>query len=319
MTAPSINPPTPPYLADTTIHEIFREENFTDPTPRPSYPEGLPLTAAQYHQLAPALRLASKFLTNSACLPWWTTLILSTPVTDAHTQRAYLPRVASTPETRARAQHALRGFASRVRFRFPKLDFYTRDAYGMSKPVGDAVLITLHGAHLDHLKSEAFAAAPESRRLCFFAHVALTLVHEVAHGVAGLAHGPGAEPFHGVDEPEAEMGSSWEWFVFNGKMQPLNGMRTAERGLVWWCWVDVQTHFQATLRQDLRFWGVYMAWVEGLFRELTWRKVEALGMGEMEVRTCGDRARSCYDREGYWGEIYRMRRGRGAAVEGEAG
>lgn len=102
------------------------------------------------------------------------------------------------------------------------------------------------------------------------------------------------------------MGSSWETFLFQGKIQPLNGVRSAAKGIVWWEWRERHGHYDGSLLREQWYWGVYMVWIEALFRELTWRKVDALGLREIEMRTCGDRARSSFDLYGwsYWHHIH---------------
>ena len=107
--------------------------------------------------------------------------------------------------------------------------------------------------------------------------------------ISRVVHGR-PEPFHGLNEPDIEMGSSWEQFLFGGKIHPLNGDRKVAKGLVWWSWFD-----DYPADAVLRYQGVYMAWVESMFQDSTWRKVERLGITEIKVRTCGDRARWAVD------------------------
>ena len=303
MTAPSINAPTPPYLQDTPIHDFFSQDNILGPIEGDKY--GTSLFPEQYEEIAPALRLASKLITNTACLPWWTTLCLSKVEVDSTTQRRYLPRVEPTPLNRDQVRQRLNQVARRVRIRFTKP--FVVDAYAATDLVDDMLVIKIHQDSLHYIQ-KGLPTDNESRRLCFYFQLATTLVHEAAHCVFRTVHGEHQrpEPYHGLREPESEMGSSWENFICMGKVQPLNGLRSAAKGIVWWRWEDPQRHYNEDILREPRFWGVYMAWIEALFQELTWRKVDRLGLKEIEMRTCGDRARWGYDEEGYWREKNRI-------------
>lgn len=102
------------------------------------------------------------------------------------------------------------------------------------------------------------------------------------------------------------MGAAMESFLFQGKVRPLNGLRSAAKGMVWRDWNEMHVHYDGSLLGEQWYWGIYMVWIEGLFQELTWRKVDALGMKEIEMRVCGDRARSPFDMYGlsYWNHTH---------------
>lgn len=317
MTASTRDAPTAPYLQDTDIHPIFQEDNWTRPTGTPMRDEyGVTTYRKPWEDIGPALRLASKFLTTDACLSWWTTLCLSEVTNDPATQRRYLPQIASTPHTRARVRQALLDLAPSVRFRFADIGDYT---YATHKRQNNLSIITLQVDHLlylippenaDSSVLSAFARAHESRRLSFFTHLAMTLVHEVAHAVCRTSYAAEIlterfhEPFHGLTEPENEVGVSWENFLFRGRTGSLNGLCSASKGLVWWQWHQGQGHPASGALRENWYWGVYMVWIEALFEELTWRKVERLGLKEIKMRTCGDRARASFDRDGWIYEEY---------------
>ncbi|KAI4127582.1 MAG: hypothetical protein LQ347_004541, partial [Umbilicaria vellea] len=204
----------------------------------------------------------------------------------------------------------LTDLAPRVRLRFAGLSDYG-DANPHSdhryRPDEDLNIIRLHANHLLYMRradptvpTSRLDRANPSQRLCFFYHFAVCLVHEVAHAVCRRRHDHTLdEPFHALSDPEEEMGSSWETFLFQGKMATLNGLQNASKGLVWWRWRERHGHYDGGSLNEEWYWGVYMVWIEALFRELTWRKVDALGLREIEMRTCGDRARYSYDLEGW--------------------
>ncbi|KAI4114302.1 MAG: hypothetical protein LQ345_004898 [Seirophora villosa] len=86
------------------IHPLFRPSNF--PTLPPHH----------HRLLAPALTLASRFLTSPATLPWWLPTLLSRPPVPHPTVRAatVLAPVPDTPPARAAAAAALRARAEDV-------------------------------------------------------------------------------------------------------------------------------------------------------------------------------------------------------------
>ncbi|KAA6413339.1 MAG: hypothetical protein FRX48_03085 [Lasallia pustulata] len=234
MTAPSINPPQPPYLPNTAIHPIFSRTNCTDPID-PIH--GIAFTPAQYDQLYPAIALASKFLTTASCLPWWVRLCLSTIAFDPATSRHHLRPVPATLATLDATRLHLLQHAPRIRIRFAHPGQYaTARIYAQTTiPTRTLILITLRHDHLRYLTSGAgLARASEPQRLCFFFHVAQLLVHEAAHAIAhALPDAPLVEPYHDLSEPEAEFGSSWENSAFGGRAQALSGDCKVAKGARW--------------------------------------------------------------------------------------
>lgn len=138
--------------------------------------------------------------------------------------------------------------------------------------------IALSTAFLDFLLSGTEAVAPLAQKLRFRLLLAVSVLHEVAHGVWMLRvasegvgfRGGGGEPLHGLGEVEAELGRSWERGVFGGRVQSVGFGVGCEEGLVW---VGGEEGM-------VRFWGVGMGWVGGFCRGRGDEEGERMLVGE---------------------------------------
>ncbi|MCJ1304464.1 hypothetical protein MMC08_007276, partial [Hypocenomyce scalaris] len=255
LTSPTQGCESSSLLPSTPVHPIFSPCNF--PTLNPS----------AYSSLLPSLRLTSKFLTSNACLAWWVAVLLSNPITktdDADKERTYLPSIPFTRIELELVKDRLVEHATDVTFRFRDEDV----------------------RHLGFLVS-GYASADMSQKMRFGFHIATLLLHESAHSVYGLRYpatllGEESEPFHSLADTEVaeELGSSLEAFLFGGKIQPVNLDPSCEEGLVWFPWVPAEEKLD-------NFWGVRMTWIESLFDQGWWRRVEALEREDCGVELVG--------------------------------
>ncbi|KAI4177080.1 MAG: hypothetical protein LQ343_000562 [Gyalolechia ehrenbergii] len=302
--------PSPPAHHTSTplsnpIHPIFRPSNF--PT----------LNHEHYTSLAPALTLASRFLTSPLTFSWWVKLILAHPIPHPYIPNAtVLSDVEDNLENRIKSYTRLHAHARDVTFRF-------RDEIG-----GFA---STHVVAVDALESQqerrrverrkekrlvyldtrfetyiltSLSCAEKRRRkggdatdraqdLRFHFLLALNLVHELAHTLCPPSSSGsrcGEEPFHSPHDPRNELGASWESHTFGGKIQPVAFDVECKAGLMWFPWSSPQEEGRWMREGRGRFWGLEMGWVAGLFGEGVWRGMEVMASGEM-VRVCGEGVR----------------------------
>ena len=127
-----------------------------------------------------------------------------------------------------------------------------------------------------------YIAAGRAQKLRFQLHVALNLAHEIAHSCWNDV----LEPFHSEEDPEQELGHSWESFMFSGgKVQPVNFDVTCREGLMWYRWVEQREEERILHERGERFWTVDMRWVEDICGEEMWWTAERTGRREaLDVR-----------------------------------
>ncbi|KAL8743821.1 MAG: hypothetical protein Q9190_003865 [Brigantiaea leucoxantha] len=269
LTHQHIRPSTP--LANP-IHPIFSSRNF--PT----------ISAALYTFLSPSLRLASRFLTSPATLPWWVPLFLGTCLpSHKHKGELTLSHPTASSQNLLLCQKFLLLHAENVVFAFRPEDRAFASTY-VEASTGKRVIF-LSTPHLLFLTSGRYAAASRAQRQTFQVHVALNLVHEVAHSVRS-----GPEPYYRDEDPLRELGASWEsWTFCGGKIQPIGLNAECRMGLMWFRWVDEETLTREVESEGARFWAVDMVWVEGICGEELWRQAEEEGKKLLDVKIFIDR------------------------------
>ena len=216
--------------------------------------------------------------------------MLSNPITktdDADKERTYLPSIPFTRIELELVKDRLVEHATDVTFRFRDEGKYGGfSSCHLDSTDSSRTVIFLDVRHLGFLVS-GYASADMSQKMRFGFHIATLLLHESAHSVYGLRYpatllGEESEPFHSLADTEVaeELGSSLEAFLFGGKIQPVNLDPSCEEGLVWFPWVPAEEKLD-------NFWGVRMTWIESLFDQGWWRRVEALEREDCGVELVG--------------------------------
>ncbi|KAI9717764.1 MAG: hypothetical protein M1812_004493 [Candelaria pacifica] len=102
----------------------------------------------------------------------------------------------------------------------------------------------------------------------------------------------GEEPYFALDEPINELGASWEFFVFGGKIQPIN-LRdvSADCGLMMFEWM---TEEEADEVGGKVFYALEMDYIGRFFERRIWGLVQEFGVGVLRLRLDDARCRSWY-------------------------
>ena len=269
---------TTPTLTNP-IHPIFRASNF----PRSSRLSGgkrliggRKIAPSVYATISPALRLASNFITQPAGLLWWSKLLLGTVQSVPGEDREVLVDV---PPTFGLGKMKLTEHAEHVSFRWrDQTDCYASTFREPSNPSDSIIYLE---TKMKTFAEGEYHASSTSQQLRFQFNLALNLCHELAHSVM-YRRQIRREPFFDLAEPEAELGASWEYSIFGGKIQPINGSPTARDGLMWYPWQSPNANKAAMQRNDRRFVAVTMGWVVSQFDVDSWKKVRP----QMTVPAC---------------------------------
>jgi len=267
LEVPSITAPT---LTDP-IHPIFRASNFPGslklPASRRTRTGGPIPEPSLYATISPALRLASRFISQPSGMLWWTRVLLGSVQCVPEENRKVL---VDTPGAFGLARQKLTEHADYVSFRWrPESEAFAStypDPRDSSKTI-----IYLH-SEMKAFAEGAYHSSTASHQLRFQFFLALNICHELAHSVMRCRR-VGREPFFGRDEPQAELGASWEYSQFGGKIQVINQSVTAADGLMWYPWQSSTAEAEATQRDDRRFVAVNMNWVMLQFDKDGWKKV----------------------------------------------
>ena len=268
------------------IHPLLGSDRFDD-TPD-----------AIYDALKPALRLASLFLSQPACMQFWVTLAFGERIDDPemsqiHGQRCRRIR-SHVKLTEERAStiichlHDL-GKKGLIHFTFRQDLLHTR-LWGCSAPIYEyrhqeltKSVIRLHSDHYVVAQKLRTLRYPElSQQLRFFFQFAVLLVHELAHSIEGafvkLRHNEWdelqrtkvyIEPFFFDWRRSPECGKAWEQVTFGGEIQPINYRADGSHGLGFSDWPPRSSF----LDPDRRTWySVSMSYIERLFQVSTWNK-----------------------------------------------
>lgn len=255
---------------DNPIHPIFRAANFPGPLKLPtgrrkiSSPAPVP---SLYATISPALRLASRFISQPSGMLWWTRVLLGSIQRVPGENREVL---IDTPGRFGHARQKLAEHADHVTFRW-RAD---SDALASTYPDprdGAKTIVYLH-SEMRAFAEGAYHSSTPSHQLRFQFFLALNICHELAHSVMKCRR-VGREPFFDGEEPQAELGASWEYSVFGGKIQAINHSMTAADGLMWYPWQSCEDEAEAIQRDERRFVAVNMNWVVLLFERDGWKKV----------------------------------------------
>jgi hypothetical protein len=207
------------------IHPLFRFSYFND---LPDDPTHIAMSLAEWQWLIPAWRLATKLITELACLSWWCTLVLGKIRREfchpEHSEREVLTHVEATPETlRAVRKTFLDLSNGAVRDAFCDVNATptagpkpARWAYTQSTSKRPVIEIRLnHGTLLFNKNHHPLS------RLRFWFILAEIIVHELTHAVSQVKRRsidlPTArsitrienqtyEPFYRADDAMAELG-----------------------------------------------------------------------------------------------------------------
>ena len=175
-----------------------------------------------------------------------------------------------TPGVFGLARRKLTEHADYVTFRWRR----DHDALASTYPDphdASKTMIYLHG-DVKAFAEGAYHSSTPSHQLRFQLFLALNLCHELAHSVM-MCRRFRREPYVDRDEPQAELGASWEYSVFGGKIQGINHSMTAADGLMWYPWQSTKDEAAAIERDDRRFVAVNMNWVMLHFDSDGWKKV----------------------------------------------
>ncbi|KAL8667274.1 MAG: hypothetical protein Q9202_000847 [Teloschistes flavicans] len=181
---------------------------------------------------------------------------------------------------------------------------------GKGNGKGKKALVFLDRRFLSVLEEEPCRGGGQAQRQRQHFHLALNLVHEIAHAlnpfpfsypsypssstssssssssgdegrrvvVVMVAHKK--EPFHSPHDPAAELGSALEARLFRGgKIQPVNLDAACADGLMWFPWLSEEEEEERAVADGMseRFWGVSMAWIASVCSEDGWELLEREG------------------------------------------
>ncbi|KAG8525561.1 uncharacterized protein KY384_009205 [Bacidia gigantensis] len=285
---------------DIDIHPLLARARFDD-TPD-----------AVYDQLAPALRLATMFLTQPSCMQFWITVALGERVDDDEMTSKFAKNcqrirnhVELTEENAARIIKHLKdvGESDIIHFAFKhKLRTGTADVWANSGPICDYLgvkrapglkgtltrsIIQLHADYYVVAKKLSQLKYPEvSQQLRFCFLFANLMMHELAHSIEGayirMRHEQWAEfqrsrtytePFWLDWQRPPECGKAWEHTMFGGEIHPINNRVDGSHGIGTSDWPPRGT----SDHPDRRTWYTLpMKYIEGLFQKSTWQKKYAL-------------------------------------------
>ncbi|XP_014556993.1 hypothetical protein COCVIDRAFT_77369, partial [Bipolaris victoriae FI3] len=226
---------------DNKIHPLFQSRRWPD------------LKREDYTLLLPALRIATKLMTEPAILKWWKHTLFGRVEVDKF-RRRYL---ANTPyESSDDADSELHVFFTKklpyvLEIGFENLDksmaridgcaFGSTAAYirfrhslilAAAYPFFDTPRIILHTQYLFSLKYLLSHGGSAHELKTLYLQLAITLCHELAHIVwqyrlsrevkPWAPETDSIEPLHQASEHLAELGHSWELYVFGGSIWTLD-------------------------------------------------------------------------------------------------
>ncbi|KAF2490040.1 hypothetical protein BU16DRAFT_567140 [Lophium mytilinum] len=307
-----------------------------------------------YDRMLPALRLASKLITTKCLLPWWCHMYTGNPVINYATGVSYL-RENNAEHTRRAfdlAASALLRLSKNITIAFQppirEADFtYGRtwaerrifpwysSTHPTTWPDAEPVhnprfpdrqflpVVVLNYEYYLWMKNK-FPEANMASKIRFWFILAVTLVHEIAHA-AWFVSQPlyyqrrFDEPFHQKGDPSAELGFSWEEWVFGHLIYPITGsaekIRIDPAGPLVANYVDAfpdgseTKHWQGKVRsipgvtfeakktttkgqlwkaldlskpENVRdiTWAVPTKWIAQWFQRSTWQKWDRLRVGD---------------------------------------
>ena len=277
-----LQPPTPWHnnnyiLRKFTLEELGAEDILGSPDAHfgdlsnPIHPLFHKLISEEH--LHPALRLASLFLTQLECLPFYLALIARPydhlPELEKKLQGPCYRFTLGPQPPRLRHLENLRMF---LQVAVPMIDIkFSRDCpatawavcyrrfepHGLAQFQGTSSSIAVNPSFVQFLDPRLNADATTSQRLRLSLMFANTLAHEIAHALRNARMAPPPlnttvqpprpmqdyEPFF-EDQRRAEVGHAWETVVVGGKLTDVTyGENSVEYGLFLEKWPDVDDYF----------------------------------------------------------------------------
>lgn len=279
------------------IHAIFQLKNFDD---CPNY---------IYDEFKPALRLASLFITAPALISYWVTLAYGERILDVelavrsgHATYRIAHPVPPTSDKAAKVQGLFLKLAQHIHFSFRRWaemedsdgcwgSEHQAPSQGFRDPWTTESSVRLNTAFF--VIAKRYSQLPfhdEASRLRFNLFFAVNICHEIAHAFerrTRAAHiikarqnvGQIYDAFKMSDHVEthlyknqqAEAGTAWEFYLFGGKIQPINQRCDCIHGLYTWSWDPANN-----LVGDIMRFSVPMAYVEEIQQVSTWIKAQEL-------------------------------------------
>lgn len=262
--------PTPDL--DNLIHPIFKPSNFRNTSP------------SLYRNLRHSLRFASNFLESEPMLEWFIRPIFGKPLLDSATGKTFLSNPAKCAlRKKVLTREVRRAFAClahSIHFEFlDTSEFFASTTQEDQRPAHTgrctpafaskgSVRIRIRGQYRDYL-SRDYATAGFSDNLRFDFHLALTLVHEIAHAVGVMRRDDLKEPNIDLgDPPKTEHGQSWEHFAIGGIINPFDRISRHISFVTWRKWSNNRQKDYTTIP---------MSWIAQWFQKSTWRSIQKSG------------------------------------------
>lgn len=287
------DPDLQPIDLTNTIHPIFQSGNWRHTPPN------------IYQAIAPALRLASRFITERDFIDWWIKAALGNEVTDPATNRVYLSHCAANHENRQDTRYILTLLARYVHFDFmaqaTQVNSYERlevpavtrrdddpnelkfgargSTFKVWEQLGLTALVMLHGEFYDFFATvgQTTPSAALVQRVQF--NLAQTLVHELAHALDLMRFANIEEAYYDLDDYLAERGEAWENFAFRCRIEenddhPSTGAPPLMSVIPRWGMSATQWAYAPAGRWYI---AIPMIWINQWFLTETWNKIQREG------------------------------------------
>ncbi|OCL10222.1 hypothetical protein AOQ84DRAFT_375105 [Glonium stellatum] len=283
---------------DNTIHTVFRQPNFGD------------LNPPTYHRLQPALRLASMFLESDKMLEWFVRLAFGKPLIDSVSGKTFLSEPSRCPLQKqqqiSEVREALKYMRHCVRFKFVEnLDCFALTQKDISKAFKHPHTCTLYTSvhptviQIRDKYRQFFDTEYATSNLCdklrFDFSLATTIIHELTHAFGIMCRGDLKEPYHRLDDPQAELGWSWENFALGGIINPFDRTSARISFLMRKVWLSDKAAYAAGGKQ---WTAVPMAWIGQWFQKSTWAAIAESGPSVVLPPKCALKLRCTGD--GYY-------------------
>ena len=278
---------------DNEIHPLLQRDCFDDTPDR------------IYDQMAPGLRLASLFLSHPSCMQFWVTLAKGERRIDHEMSRRYgmsRHRISSNvPMTDANVAEVIRymhelGQAKPFHFTFADALVFKGDAaFGTAHPVCHHMAEVPQGRQSEdiqlcqiRLHSDFYIVAKKlsmmhypdpAQKLRYNFYLATIIVHELAHAMElsqwrNRAPSP-HEPFL-LHHNEAELGRTWETYMFGGTVNPINDRVDSIYGVATWNWPQ---SFGEMDPERTIVYAVPMSYIEKIQQKDMWKKHQQFDHG----------------------------------------
>jgi hypothetical protein len=112
---------------------------------------------------------------------------------------------------------------------------------------------------------------------------ATTILHELTHAFGVMMRGNLKEPYYDLDDPQAELGWSWEQFALSGIINSFDRTSARVSFLMWKIWL---TDEEAYAKGGKEWTAVPIRWVSQWFQRSTWDAIEKFGHQAVEPPSC---------------------------------